>query len=82
MLHHERRLDPESRALLDGERLVLQRVERPGLGEVDRDIGPSLYLEGEGPDDAFAGVVEVTNCGAGAQPQGRLPSVEGIVVLV
>lgn len=66
MLHHEGGLDPESRTLLNSERLVLERLQGLGVVELNRDIGAPLGFKGEGLDDAFAGVVRVTDRGAGA----------------
>lgn len=78
------KLDPgeELGAFLDGERLVLERLEGVAAGEVQRDVGSAWCLNGQGFDDAFARVVGVANRFAGVKAQRSLPSVEGLVVLV
>lgn len=82
MVHLEDNLDPERSALLDGERLILETLESAGGGEVDEDIGAAFDFQGEGLDDAFAGVVGVADGFAAVQAQGGFPAVEGFVVLV
>lgn len=61
MVHLENNLDSERSTLLDGERLILETLESAGGGEVDEDVGTAFDFQGEGLDDAFAGVVRVAN---------------------
>lgn len=61
MVHLEDHLDPERSALLNSEWLIFEAVESPGGGEVDEDVGAAFNFQGEGLDDAFAGVVGVTD---------------------
>jgi hypothetical protein len=49
----------ERGALLDGERLLVQRLESTGLGQVDNDIGAAFHFETEREQDDFARVVGV-----------------------
>lgn len=75
-------LGVELGAFFDGKRLVLERLEGVGAGEVEGDVGSAGGLNGQGFDDAFARVVGVANGIAGVETERGLPSVEGLVVLV
>lgn len=81
-MHLEDDLDAERGSLLDGEGLVLERLQGTGGGELNDHVGAALDLEGEGLDDTLAGVVGVSDGGSGVQTKGGLPAVEGLVVLV
>ena len=47
MLDSETGLHAEGSALLDGERLGLERLESTGGGQVDDDVGTTLDLDGK-----------------------------------
>jgi hypothetical protein len=66
--------------LLDLERLVLQRGLAAGGGEVDGDGVATGRVHGEGEDDADAGVVGVRDVLAGAEAEGLLVALKGLVV--
>lgn len=80
MLHLEARLHAEGGALLDGEGVLVQVLERAGLRQVDDDVLTALHLEAEREDDDFARVVGVREVVARAQAEGLLPFAEGFVV--
>jgi hypothetical protein len=59
MLDLEDGLHAELGALLDGEGLVLERVDCAGGLEVYDNVGPPVDLEAKREDDAFTGVALV-----------------------
>jgi hypothetical protein len=75
-------LHAELGALLDSEGLVLERVDCAGGLEVNDNVRPSVHLEAEREDDAFAGVALVRDVLAGAESERLFPLAEGLVVLV
>lgn len=82
VVHLEHDLDAERGALLDGERLVLEVVERAGRRQLNHHVRPSLDFQSQTLDDAFPRVIGVTDGGAGGQAQRGLPSVQSFVVLI
>jgi hypothetical protein len=61
--------------------VVLQSVERRGVGEVDHDVLTARADQGEGLDDTV-GVTRLANGVAGVETQRSLPAVHGLIVLV
>lgn len=59
VLDAEARLHAERRALLDREGVLVERLERAGLRQVDDDVRPALDLEAERQDDDLARVLRV-----------------------
>jgi hypothetical protein len=82
VLHLELRLHAELRALLDGEGLVLERLDGAGRLEVDDDVRAAFDLEAEREDDALARVVGVREVFALPEAERLFPLAEGLVVLV
>jgi hypothetical protein len=82
MLHLELRLHAELRSFLDHERFVLESLDSSGGLQVNGDVRASLYLQGEGQDDAFTRVVGVGEVLSGAKAQRLFPLAEGLVILV
>lgn len=82
MVHLELALDAEGRSLLDRKWLVLECLEGAGRGQLNHHVGAALDLQGQGPDDAFSGVVGITDRFAGVEAEGGLPAVQGFVILV
>ena len=83
MLHDEIGLHAELGPLLDGEGFRLERLDGPGSGQVDGDVGAAFDLESERLDDAAAVILGVYEDGRGrGNAEGGFPAVEGFVVLV
>jgi hypothetical protein len=82
MLDTEASLHAERGALLDGEWLLVQRLQSTGLGQVDNDIGAAFHFETEREQDDFAGVVGVRDGVAAAETERLFPLAEGLIVLV
>ena len=80
MLHLEARLHAEGGALLDGEGVLVEVLERAGFGQVDDDVLAALDFEAEREDDDFARVAGVAEVVARAEAEGFLPFAEGFVV--
>lgn len=59
MLDHKLGLDPELRALLDRERLVLESVDCAGGGEIDRDVRAAGNFQRERLDNALPRIFRV-----------------------
>jgi hypothetical protein len=81
-VHLELHLDAEGRSLLDCKRLVLERLEGAGRGQLNHHVGAALDLQGEGLNDAFSGVLGVADRVAGVEAQGGFPAVQGFVIFV
>ena len=82
MLDAEAGLHAERRPFLDGEGVLVQFVQRSGLGQVDDDVRTAFDLEAEGEDDAFARVARVGDRGAAADAERLFPFAERFVVLI
>ena len=82
MLDLEDGLHAELGALLDGEGLFLERVDCARRLQVYDYVWPSLDLEAEREDDAFAGVVLVRDVLASAEAERLFPLAKRLVVLV
>jgi hypothetical protein len=82
MVNLESNLDVELGALLDGERLILEAVDRAGGGEIDHDVGPALDFQSQGLDDALAWVIGLVNGIATVETERGFPAVHGLIVLV
>ena len=67
MVDGELDLGEELGALLNGERLVLERLESVAAAEVKRDVVAAGGLNGQGFDDAFAWIIGVANGVAGVE---------------
>lgn len=59
MLNLKNSLDPEIGPLLDRKRLILERVQSTGGGQIDDDIVTARNLQRERLDDACPGIVFV-----------------------
>lgn len=80
VLHLELGRHVELGALLNLERLLLQRSFGALLGQVDGDRRSALGLHGEGEDDAVSRVVGVGDRGAPrGETQGGFVSLQGLV---
>jgi len=76
-------LHAEFGSLLDGEWFVFQSFDGSRRREVDGNVWTTFDFEGEGFDDAAAGVTGGGGeGGAGGDAEGGFPAVEGFVVLV
>lgn len=82
VLDAETGLHAESRALLDGERLLVEGLEGAGLGQVDNDVRSALDFETQREQDDFTRVVGVGDGLAAAETEGLFPLAEGLIVLV
>ena len=75
-------LDAKHGSFFDGEWLILQRIESPGLGQVNCDVRSTIDLERQGFDDAFSRILGIAHRFARVKAQRGLPSVKGFVVLI
>lgn len=82
MLHLKPRLHPERRALFDGKRLLVQRLQRAGFAEVDDDVRAAGDFQPERVDDYLAGIVGVGDGGACSEAERGFPFFERFVVCV
>jgi hypothetical protein len=82
VLNLEGDLHAEHGALLDCERLVLERGNSGLVLQVDDDVWPAIDLEAEGEDDALARVAGVGDVLASSQAERLFPLAEGLIVLV
>lgn len=82
MLDTEAGLHAESGALLDGEGLLVERLQSTGLGQVDDDVGPALDFKTEREEDDLARVVGVGDGVATSEAEGLFPFAERLIVLV
>lgn len=82
MLDAEAGLHAEGGTLLDGEGLLVERLEGTGLGQVDDDVGSALNLEAQGEQDDFAVIVGVGDALAAAETKRLFPLAERLIVLV
>lgn len=83
MLDLELSSHAELSALLDLEWLVLERLLRSLLREINGDWRTALRVHGQGEDDADAGVVWIRDgLSAGAEAQRLLVTTKGLIALV
>lgn len=69
-------------ALLDLEGLVLEGALAAGAREVDGDGVAARRVHGEGEDDAHARVAGIRDCGAAAETERLLVTLEGLVARI
>ena len=82
MLDAEAGLHAEASTLLDGEGLLVERLQGTGLGEINDDVGSAFDFETKGEQDHFARIVGVRDGVAAAEAKRLLPLAERLIVLV
>ena len=82
MLDAETSFHAEGGTLLDGEGLLVEGFQGPGLRQVDHDVGAAFDFQAQGEQDHFAWVVGVRDGVAAAQTEGLFPLAERLVILV
>lgn len=82
MLDAEASLHAEGSALLDGERLLVERLEGAGLSQVDDDVGSAFDFKTQREQDDLARVIGVGDGVAAAEAERLFPLAEGLVILV